>query len=494
MAVKIVRQEKSIVLLGVPTSAAALAAGRERAPAALRAAGLAARLTEAGFTVADHGDCTTRAFEADDEHPRARNVRQVLATLEELRPKVEMAVKSGALPVVLGGDASIVLATIAGARRYYRNVSLIFLDRDADLKEPATTASGSVDGMVISHVLGRGAPELVRFWGEPPLVRAPDVALFGIAEPEDAEQKFMEGSPLRRYLASDVKRLGGRAAAEAALERVHGRAREFVLHIDLKVIAAEDFHAANAAGAGEPHSGGLALSEVRQALAVFARQPTMVALEISSYDPALDVDGESAKKLVELLVDILSPRLRPAEEVAASATTAEIAQRPADQAEDLGVAGAANSGNGQPAALKTPRPDAAERDAAATSDASASDVPTSTSSEALESTTGTLPDDGAPDENGTIRNTSVERDSPRGDSIENGSVENATSGTGSDQRSSVEASSSVEGSSSERSAVENPQPGLERETPSERSARATPPDSAPSGASGADGSVERETP
>ncbi len=62
MAVKIVRQEKSIVLLGVPTSAAALAAGRERAPAALRAAGLAARLTEAGFTVADYGDCTTRAF------------------------------------------------------------------------------------------------------------------------------------------------------------------------------------------------------------------------------------------------------------------------------------------------------------------------------------------------------------------------------------------------------------------------------------------------
>ncbi len=424
-------------------------------------------------------------FEADDEHPRARNVRQVLATLEELRPKVEMAVKSGALPVVLGGDASIVLATIAGARRYYRNVSLIFLDRDADLKEPATTPSGSVDGMVISHVLGRGAPELVRFWGEPPLVRAPDVALFGIAEPEDAEQKFMEGSPLRRYLASDVKRLGGRAAAEAALERVHGRAREFVLHIDLKVIAAEDFHAANTAGAGEPHSGGLALSEVRQALAVFARQPTMVALEISSYDPALDVDGESAKKLVELLVDILSPRLRPAEEtapaeeIAATVATAEIAEGPADQAEDLGVSGGANSGNGQPAALQAPRQAAAGPDAA-TSDASASDVPASTSSEAVESTTGTLPDDGQSDENGapegssTAGNTSVERDAARGDS--------------------VEGSSSVEDSSSEESAVENPQPGVERETPNERSARSTPPDSTPSGASGADGSVERETP
>src|ERR1700719_3863179 len=49
LAVKIVRQEKNIALLGAPTSAAALAAGHERGPAALRAAGLVARLTEAGF-------------------------------------------------------------------------------------------------------------------------------------------------------------------------------------------------------------------------------------------------------------------------------------------------------------------------------------------------------------------------------------------------------------------------------------------------------------
>ena len=309
MAVKIVRQEKNIALLGVPVSAAALAAGHERAPAALREAGLVRRLTEAGFAITDYGDCARRIFASDEEHPRARNVSQVLATLEELRPKIEMAIKSGGLPVVLGGDTSIVLATIAGARRYYRNVSLIFLDRDADLKEPATTPSGSVEGMVISHVLGRGAPELVRFWGEPPLVRAPDVALFGIEEPNATELEFLAGSPLRRYLAHDVRRLGATAAAEAALERVHGRQQQFVLHIDLNVIDPEDFRAATPAVPGAVRSGGLRLSEVREALAVFARQPTLAALEISSYNPSLDPDGGMAKELVELIVEILAQRL-----------------------------------------------------------------------------------------------------------------------------------------------------------------------------------------
>jgi arginase len=180
LAVKINRQMNSIALLGVPTSAASLASGHERGPAAWRAAGLPDRLREAGFTVTDYGDCVERTFAPDDEHPRARNAAQVLAMLEELRPKVEVAVKSAALPLVLGGDDSIVLATIAGCRRYYRNVGLIYFDRDAGLNEPATTPSGCVDGMVISHVIGRGAPELVRFWNEPPLVREPQIALVGI--------------------------------------------------------------------------------------------------------------------------------------------------------------------------------------------------------------------------------------------------------------------------------------------------------------------------
>ena len=112
MAVKIVRQVKSIALLGAPTSAAGLAGGQDGAPAALRSAGLADRLTSAGFQITDYGDCAPRVYKTDDEHPRARNAGEVLKTLEELRPKVEIAVKSGALPVILGGDDSVVLAAI----------------------------------------------------------------------------------------------------------------------------------------------------------------------------------------------------------------------------------------------------------------------------------------------------------------------------------------------------------------------------------------------
>jgi len=317
LAVKIIRQPKKIALIGAPTSAAALAPGHEHAPAALRAAGLVERLQAAGYEVADLGDCATQLYQPDEEHPRARNLPAVIKALEDLKPRVEQAVKSGALPLILGGDCIIALATLAGARRYYRAVSLVYFDCDADLNVPATTPSGCVDGMVVAHVIGRGAPELVRFWGEPPLVREPDVALFGVGRLDAPEQELLARSAIRRYLATDVARQGAAAAAEAALGRIHVANHVFVLHFDVDVISADDFGATNL-----PASGGLRLDDVRQALEVFLRQEKLAALEVTAYNPELDPDGSAAKLLVDLLASVLAARLAavaPAEGVAARA-------------------------------------------------------------------------------------------------------------------------------------------------------------------------------
>jgi arginase len=302
VAAKIVRQTNRIALLGAPTSAAALSSGHEAAPFALRAAGLIEKLQSVGYEVVDLGDDPIQLYKLDEESPRARNLPGVIAALGALKPRVEHAIKLGTLPLILAGDCSIALATIAGARRYFRNVGLIYLDRDADLNAPATTRSGCLDGMVISHLTGRGAAELVRFWGEPPLVREPDLALFGVDRLDPAEQEVLSRSPLRRYLAVDVRRMGAASAAQVAIERIHGDTSEFVLHFDVDVIAG--FQATN-----HPGSAGLSLDDVRAALEVFVRQKHLAAIEVTAYNPAKDSDGSGAKLIVDLLADILKIRL-----------------------------------------------------------------------------------------------------------------------------------------------------------------------------------------
>jgi len=328
LAVKIVRQPKKIALIGAPSSAAAFSVGSEKAPAALRAAGLAEKLQEAGFEVVDYGDCAPRLFADDDEHRRARNLTEIVAGLNDLKTRAEFAVKSGALVLVLGGDCAQVIGLLTGARRYYKHLNLLWFDRDADLNTPASTPSGRIDGMVVAHIIGKGAPELVRFWSEAPLVREPDVTLFGLDRLDPPEQEFLSKSPMRHLYAADIQSKGGSKAAHEALAQVHADAREFVLHLDIDVITKEEFPAVNV-----PGSGGLRFDDVRTSFIEFVKHKNLLGLDVAQYNPDRDSDGRAAKKLVDLLAEALSTRLEALtalvsesaagpEEVSSSETTA----------------------------------------------------------------------------------------------------------------------------------------------------------------------------
>jgi arginase len=332
LAVKIARHPKKIALIGAPSSAAAFLPGSEKAPAALRAAGIVERLQSAGYEVIDHGDCAPQLFADDEEHRRARNLTPIVAGLTDLKTRAEVSIKSGALVLVLGGDCAQVIGLLTGARRYYKHINLLWFDRDADLNTPATTPSGRIDGMVVAHIIGRGAPELVRFWGEPPLVREPDVTLFGLERLDLPEQEFLVKSPLRHMNAADVQSKGATAAACEALTYLHADAHEFVLHLDTDVIAQEEFPGVNV-----PASGGLNLADVRASLNEFMRHKNLLGLDVAQYNPDKDPDGSGAKKLVDLLVEALTARLEflaPAE-AAAPAQTSAAAETPASDAPEI---------------------------------------------------------------------------------------------------------------------------------------------------------------
>jgi len=308
LAVKIVRQPKKIALIGAPSSAASFALGTEKAPGALRAAGLIERLQSAGFYVTDYGDCAPRLFADDEEHRRARNLTQIVAGLNDLKARTEIAAKTGALVLVLGGDCAQAVGLLTGARRYYKHINLLWFDRDADLNTPATTPSGRIDGMVVAHIIGKGAPELVRFWGEPPLVREPDITLFGVERLDPPEQEFLSKAPLRCIRASDIQVKGAASSALDALTHLHADTREFVVHLDLDVITQDEFPAVVVPGAG-----GLRFDDVRAALKEFARSKNLVGLEIAQFNPDKDANGDCARKIVELLFEALSVRLEAAE-------------------------------------------------------------------------------------------------------------------------------------------------------------------------------------
>ena len=292
--------------------------------------------------------------------------------MSALRLKAEIAVKSGALLLILGGDCAITPGTVAGIRRYYKEVGVFWMDRDADLNTPTTTPSGCVHGMTVAHLIGRGAAEIVRFSADMPMVREPNLALYGIERLDPPEEQTLLTTPLRAYYAADIVRRGPAATAREAVERIHSKMAPFILHYDVDVVSAPDFTAC-----GFPAEGSLNAAHIREALAEVVAAPQLLAIELCEYFPDLDGEGNAARFLVELFAEALAGRLRaltaPPEEKAAPAEALAAAEPPAEtQAADAAPAeaapaepAAADSVSGEPQAAEAVSAPAA--DAAATS-------------------------------------------------------------------------------------------------------------------------------
>jgi len=133
---------------------------------------------------------------------------------------------------------------LSGVRRYYKtSQSFVVPIATLDLNTPASTPvrPHRRNGGGAHH--RKGAPELVRFWSEAPLVREPDVTLYGIERLDPPEQESSANRRCGTFLAADIQIEGSGRASHDALTQVHAEAREFVLHLDIDVIAVEEFPA-----------------------------------------------------------------------------------------------------------------------------------------------------------------------------------------------------------------------------------------------------------
>ena len=146
---------KQISIIGVPLDLGAGHRGVDMGPSAIRIAGLQARLRKLGHEVVDFGDVACAVPETrEPRDPTLRFLREIVESLEALADAVESVVRDGRFPVVLGGDHSIAMGTMAGLARVQPRQGLIYFDAHGDFNTPDTSPSGNIHGMPVSAILG----------------------------------------------------------------------------------------------------------------------------------------------------------------------------------------------------------------------------------------------------------------------------------------------------------------------------------------------------
>jgi arginase len=290
------------VMIGAPTSAGAHHAGQDRAPAALRAAGIIDRLQAAGVNVSDAGDVPGSVFAVDHDHPTARNLTAVVAVARGVADAVAREVDAGRRPLVVGGDCTITLGVVAGIRRVYPNVGLAYLDGDADLADLSSDGSGILDSTGIWHLLGQGEPQLANLAGVIPLLDGSRLAMLGCdpREQTDAGRAFLASKGVTfsegPELSADPEATARRTLAALASQD------PFVVHFDVDVVDSGDLPLGN-----YPHYGsGVGLAEAARSLGVLLADPACAALVLTEINPSYDADGSQLDRYLTALTTALA--------------------------------------------------------------------------------------------------------------------------------------------------------------------------------------------
>lgn len=298
-------ERKKVCLVGVPLDLGAGRRGVDMGASALRVAGVSRRVAELGYAVEDCGDLEVEIQERHNPgDPKLKYLREIRNTCEKLRDRVGSILEEGALPVVLGGDHSIAMGTIAGLSRFHaargEKVGLLWFDAHGDANTAETSPSGNIHGMPMAVVLGMGEASLTGLAGAAPMIDGARAALVGIRDIDRAERDNLRSSGIGLFTMRDIDERGMRTVMEQAIERASSGTAGIHVSFDLDGIDPEV-----APGVGTPAPGGLSYREAHLAMEMLADTGRVISAELVEINPVFDHRNRTAELGVELLTSLL---------------------------------------------------------------------------------------------------------------------------------------------------------------------------------------------
>ncbi len=300
---------KEVRLIPFVCGAGAQQPGTVRGPAEMQKQGLESALASSWRQVAWHQD-PSKLYEqeigAHKNLPPLGSVERraiVLKHGRRIARNVEKVVKSGAMPVTLGGDHSMAAGSIAGfarAKNAHGRIGLIWVDAHGDIHTPDTSLSKAYHGMPVASLLGLGDRDFATIGGEGPVLKPQNVVYIGLRSTENAEDRRISDLGIHAFSMKDISGGDMKEIFHRALKSISKDMDYLVLSIDM-----DAFDPATAPAVGSPAAGGFQREEMLEALKHLARLRAPDMIEVVEFNP----DLEGAQKTYALLEDVLKAAL-----------------------------------------------------------------------------------------------------------------------------------------------------------------------------------------
>ncbi|MCY8102247.1 arginase [Bacillus haynesii] len=296
-------------MIGVPMDLGQLRRGVDMGPSAIRCAGVNERLESLCQDIEDLGDMTIgqREDEKEGGEPASeelRNLKAITKASAKLAETVDKIVASGAFPLVLGGDHSIAIGTLAGLVKHYQNLGVIWYDAHADLNTKETSPSGNIHGMPLAISLGIGHEGLTGIYGKEMKIKAENIVIIGARSLDDGEKELIRDKGIKVYTMHEIDRLGMTRVMEETIDYLRDRTDGVHLSLDLDALDPND-----APGVGTPVAGGISYRESHLAMEMLEESKLITSAEFVEVNPILDEKNRTAEAAVALMGSLFGEKL-----------------------------------------------------------------------------------------------------------------------------------------------------------------------------------------
>ena len=295
----------NISMIGVPIDFGQMRRGVDMGPSAIRYAGAVERLEALGHEVVDEGDIYVPNAAKLEVHPKLRNLGAVVEACTKLAEQVATAVEHKKFPLVLGGDHSIAIGTLAGLAQYYKNLGVIWYDAHADMNTAETSPSGNIHGMPLAVAMGLGHEKLTHIGGEQPKIDPKNLVIIGARSVDEGERELIKEKGIKVYSMHEIDRLGMAAVMEDALAYLRSREIDG-LHLSLDLDGLDPMYTP---GVGTPVPGGITYRESHLAMEMLQESNLLTSAEFVEVNPVLDTKNATANVAVGLMGSLLGESL-----------------------------------------------------------------------------------------------------------------------------------------------------------------------------------------
>lgn len=302
-------RKQKVDLIGVPMDLGAGRRGVDMGPSGFRIAHIVERIMSMGHEVRELGDIEVPIPEmAPLGEDRARFLAQIAGVCEALYERVRASLEASCMPIVLGGDHSLSVGSVAGsaaaARAAGAPLGLIWVDAHADMNTPQTSPSGNVHGMPLAACLGNGPRALTHIGGGRPSVEPERTVLLGIRNLDETEKEIVRASGVHAFTMSEIDQRGLFAVFREALGIATTDDARLHLSFDLDAV-----DPTVAPGVGTPVRGGLSYREAHLIMETAAECGALTTLDLVEVNPILDTRNATAELAVELALSAIGQRI-----------------------------------------------------------------------------------------------------------------------------------------------------------------------------------------